>query len=553
MSEPPSVATERGRVPAAVGQNGDAGLLPIARSAGVLEQMNDGYFELDRSYRYRRVNAAGARIVRMAPEQIIGRTVLELFPDVEQSAVHQAVRRVMAGGPAEHVETYYAPLAMWAINSAYPLPDGVAIVTHDITARKLAQQNLAFLAEASKALSSSLNFRRTLRVVTRLAVPRIADWCTVDMLDATGKPDLLAVAHVDPKKVRWARSLRKREPVDMSAPTGLPNALRTGRSEFYPVITEEMIVAAAKDERQLELIRSIGFSSVMIVPLVTGRRAIGAISFVAAESGRHFSPADLAMAEELASRAALAIENARLYEAAQRAIALRDDFIAVAAHELKTPVTSMKIYADALRRQAVRRGDEPAERSLVKINEQIDRLSTLIGDLLDVSKIESGRLMLQVTPVDLDALITEVVDGVQHTAEGHRIDRVGTVGRTVPGDRERLAQVFTNLLTNAMKYSPGTERVVVRLAATDAAASIEVQDFGIGIDREHHGRIFDRFYRVSSPDEKTFPGLGVGLYVTSEIVRRHGGTIAVDSEKGRGSTFGVTLPLRGPAGDGGKD
>jgi signal transduction histidine kinase len=407
----------------------------------------------------------------------------------------------------------------------------------------VAEQNLNFLAEASKVLSSSLNFRRTLRAVTRLAVPRIADWCAVDILGADGKPELLAVAHVDPKKVRWARALRKREPVDMSDPTGLPNALRTGRSEFYPVITDEMIVAAAKDERHLELMRSIGLSSVMIVPLMSNRRAIGAISFVAAESGRHFSPADLAMAEELASRAALAIENARLYEGAQRAIALRDDFIAVASHELKTPVTSMKIYADALRRQAVRRGDEQAERSLVKINEQIDRLTTLIGDLLDVSKIESGRLAFDLAPFDLDALVAEIIDGVQQTAERHRIECTGTIGRSIRGDRERLAQVFTNLLTNAVKYSPGADRVLVRLAATETGAVIEVQDFGIGIDREHHRRIFDRFYRVSSPDEKTFPGLGVGLYVTSEIVRRHDGAITVRSEKGRGSTFRVMLPF----------
>jgi signal transduction histidine kinase len=507
-----------------------------------IDQFADGYFEIDRNLTYRRVNAAGARMANRTVEEMIGRGVLELFNDIELYEVHNAVRRVMDGGPAEHVETYYTPLHLWAVNSVYPLADGLAIVSRDITAQKQLEQNLTFLAEASKILSSSLDYEETLQTVANLAVPRIADWCSVDMLTSPDSVELLAVAHVDPAKVRWARELREHDPVDLSAPTGLPRVLRAGKSEFYPEITEEMIHAAARDQEALELIRSIGFSSVMIVPLLIDQRAIGAITFVAAESGRHFGPADLSMAEELASRAALAIQNARLYSSSLHAVALRDDFISVASHELKTPVTSLKVYAQVLQKQADKRGDEQSARSLQRMNAQIDKLTALIGDLLDVSRLESDRLALSYSLFDPNQLVEDVVDTIQQTADRHRIEVDGRSALQVYGDGERIGQVLTNLVTNAIKYSPDADRVIVRVNDTDDAVMVEVQDFGIGIDIEHQARIFDRFYRVSSHDEKTFPGLGIGLYISNQIIRRHGGAIDVTSARGSGSTFSLALP-----------
>jgi PAS domain S-box-containing protein len=513
-----------------------------SRLPDVIDQLSDGYYEMDSAFRYRRVNAAGARLVRRAPEELIGRHVLDLFPEVEHAEVHQAVQRVMSGGPPERVETYFAPLGIWGINSIYPVRDGVAIVSRDVTAQKLLEQNLTFLAEASKALAASLDFQRTLRNVAKLAVPRVADWCAIDLLTGPATVELLAVAHVDPKKVRWARQLRRRQPIDLSRPTGVPKVLRTGQPEFYPEISDEMLVATARDERTLELLRGLGFSSAMIVPLPVQGRAIGALTFVAAESGRRYTPSDLAMAEELGSRAALAIENSRLYTEARRAVALRDDFISVASHELRTPVTSLKVYVEVLRRRAEAQGDEPIVRSLDRMTAQIDRLAGLIGDMLAVAKIEAGKLALARERVDLRAVADEVIEAIQPTAPGHRIEVDGTVTKLVAGDMDRLAQVLTNLLTNAVKYSPQADRVVVRLADGPHGAVVEVEDFGIGMDKEHLSRVFDRFYRVSSPDEKTFPGLGIGLTIAHEIVQRHGGTMRVKSMKGRGSVFRVTLP-----------
>jgi signal transduction histidine kinase len=534
----------------------DQGFVPAAsvrRPPDALDQLSDGYYEIDRDLRYRRVNAAGARLVHKTAVEMIGRHVLDLFPEIQQSEVHRGVQRVMNGGPAEHHEVFYEPLQLWGVNSIYPIAEGVAIVSRDITAEKLLQQNLTFLAEASKALSTSLDLKRTLGEITALAVPRIADWCAVDMVNADGGVDLLALAHVDPEKVRWATELRKREPVDMTAESGTSRVLRTGRSEFYPVITDEMLVAAAKDERGLELIRSIGFSSAMVVPLLVSGRAMGVITFVAAESGRHYTPADLAMAEELASRAALAIENSRLFAESQKAVALRDDFISAASHELRTPVTSLKVYTEVLLRQARKRGDEQAERHLTRMNSQIDKLTMLIGDLLDVSKFEAGKLSFRSEPVDMNAMADEVIESIQATAEQHRIMLEGCVSRAVQGDKDRLGQVLTNLLTNAIKYSPDADQVIVRLSEDGQSAAIEVQDFGIGIDSEHQSLIFERFYRATSPDEKTFPGLGIGLYLSHQIVQRHGGTMEVKSERGQGSVFRFTTPFAEPGSSAGQD
>jgi PAS domain S-box-containing protein len=516
-----------------------------------IDLLADGYYEMDTEFRYRRINPAGLRIAGKTADEIIGKHVLEVFPDVARADIHQTTVRVMETREAESVETYYPPHHRWYVNSIYPVTGGIAVFSHDITERKLLAHNLAFLAEASKVLSSSLDFQHTLRSVAHLAVPRIADWCAVDMRTGPRAVDLLAVAHVDPEKVRWAEELRQRDPVDLDRPVGLAKVLLTGEPEFYPEITDALLVATAKDARTLELARSLGFSSAMIVPLAVHDTTIGAITFVAAESGRHYAAADQRMAEELASRAALAIENSRLYGASQQAVAVRDDFISAASHELRTPVTSLKIYTEVLQRQAERRGDGHTSGQLRKMQAQIDRLAVLIGDLLDVSKIEAGKLELRRELVDLRRLTDEVAEAIQATTTEHRILVEGHLSRPVFGDGERLGQVLTNLLTNAVKYSPHADRIIVRLAETTDGVTIEVQDFGIGIEPEHLDQVFDRFYRVTSDDEKTFPGLGMGLYISHEIVRRHGGTLEVTSVKGSGSVFRVALPYGDGAAPGG--
>jgi PAS domain S-box-containing protein len=223
----------------------------------------------------------------------------------------------------------------------------------------------------------------------------------------------------------------------------------------------------------------------------------------------------------------------------------KNEFISMASHELKTPVTSLKGFTNILQRRLTRQGDEQGLHYLSRMDVQLDKLTALISDLLDISRMQSGKLILRVKPFDLDRLVEETVENVQAATTTHRLLIEGSTGSWVLGDQERLAQVCVNLLTNAIKYSPLSSAVRVCLFRDDEAqqAVISVQDFGIGIDKSHHEHLFERFYQVTDPEEKTYPGLGIGLYISREIVTRHQGRMWVESSKGSGSTFYVALPL----------
>lgn len=520
----------------------------------LVQHMADAAITTDTRQVIRAWNPAAAELYGWSEDEVVGRLANDVlqtqFPngDAERQAIMAAIEaNGRWQGEVAQRRKDGSPLTVAAmvtlIRDATGVPVGMTAINRDVTQQRHLDENLRFLAEASKVLGSSLDYRTTLATVARLGVPRMADWCAVDMLSDTGEIERLAVAHVDPEKVAWAIELNKSRPPDPDAPTGLPNVLRTGKSEFIPAITDEMLAAAIRSEEDLALVRWIGFSSVMIVPLIAQGHTIGAISFVAAESGRHYTPADLAFAEEVAARAALAVENARLFTAAQSAVAIRDEFMALASHELKTPVTSLKMYTQVLQRQAERRGEADLATRLGRMDRQIDKLTGLINDLLDVARIQGGRLEYTDEAIDLNAIVHDAVAEVQPTAAKHRITVEGAIAAHAWGDRERLGQVVTNLLTNAVKYSPSADRVLVRLTTNERGATIAVQDFGIGIAEDHLPHIFEQFYRVSDPSEKTYPGLGIGLYIAGEIVRRHGGEILVASQLGVGTTFTVTLPL----------
>ncbi len=421
--------------------------------------------------------------------------------------------------------------------------EAIAGITRDITDLKQTEKNISFLSEASRLLSSSLEYKTTLQNVAKLAVPEIADWCSVSLKTDIGI-EQVAIAHIDPKQVKWAKELNKKNPPDPNAKTGIPNILRTGKSEYYPNITDEMLVAAAKDAEQLALLRKLHITSAMTVPMRIGKEIIGAISFVSAESERHYTKADLAIAESLGVRAGIAIQNARLYSDAQKAIALRDEFISVASHELKTPVTSLKMYTQVMKSKLEREGNGFSTRPLTKMDEQIERLTSLIGDLLSVSRVQAGRLEFLNELFDLNDVVKDVIENVQATAKKHKIFIEGNIKKLVYGDKDRIGQVIINLVTNAIKYSPNADKVIVHLASEKDVAVVSVQDFGIGIDKDHQKRIFERFYRVSNAEEKTFPGLGLGLYIAYQIIKRHDGEMEVVSIKGKGSKFSFTLPYK---------
>jgi signal transduction histidine kinase len=213
------------------------------------------------------------------------------------------------------------------------------------------------------------------------------------------------------------------------------------------------------------------------------------------------------------------------------------------SHELKTPVTSLKGFTNVLQRRLLKQGDEKSLHYLSRMDVQLNKLTKLISDLLDMSRMQSGKLDLQIEPFDLDTFIHETVENLQAATLTHQILVEGRADAQIEGDKDRLGQVFINLLTNAVKYSPHADKVIVRVRRDAEQVIISVQDFGIGIAEAHHQKIFERFYQVTDPEEKTYPGLGIGLHISHEIVERHSGRIWVESIKGEGAIFFVSLPL----------
>jgi PAS domain S-box-containing protein len=240
---------------------------------------------------------------------------------------------------------------------------------------------------------------------------------------------------------------------------------------------------------------------------------------------------------------AFVLDNSARKELEQR----KDDFISMASHELRNPLTALKLQTTLLHRQLARQGTLDETPALARMETQINKITRLVEELLDVSKIQAGGLEYRQERVDLDALLGEVAETMQQTHPSHCILVYGAVQTSLIGDRDRLGQVFTNLISNAIKYSPNAQTVEMDLSTSEDVVTVRVRDHGLGIPREQRAKIFDRFYRVSGPRQKTIPGLGMGLYIVAEIVKHHGGTITVDSAVGEGSTFTVTLPKKGDA------
>ncbi len=524
----------------------------------------------------------------------------------------------------------------------------------DIDDRKSAEEAQSFLVEAGATLGSSLDYRTTLAALAKMAVPRIADWVRVDIVE-DGKLRTLAVEHVDERKIEVALELGRRYPEDPEATQGPPVVLRTGQSELVTEISEERLSQLAVDDLHLELVRELGFQSYMGVPLVARERTLGVISFVAAESGRHYGPNDLALAEELARRASTAIENAQLYrEAEERAQAarvletvadgvflvdvqgvvrlwnraaeaitklpradvigrrltdevlpgwrdlsvsvpvagtpgpatattfpleldgeerwlsisgvgfdegtvyafrdlteeraleqIRQDLVSTVSHELRTPLAAIYGSALTLAREDLELEEAMHEKLLEVIVEESTRLADIVNDLLLASQLDADRLEIHVEPCDAQALAASVLDAARtHLPAGTRVslDPGQDDVPYVVADEGQLRQVLTNLIDNAVKYSPDGGDVRVRLQTAGKYVRFTVADEGLGIPPAEQGRIFEKFYRLDPDMTGGIGGTGLGLYISRELVRRVHGRIWVEANDARGSDFHVEIP-----------
>jgi PAS domain S-box-containing protein len=422
----------------------------------------------------------------------------------------------------------------------------------DIDDQKQAQDALRFLADASEVLSSSLDYEHTLESLAHLVVPNLGDWCSIVFKNNDNSLETIVIAHVDPQKIEWARQMQQRfPPVYDDAPQGIAQVLRSGQAELYPLITEDVLRQHARGPEHFELLSKTGMSSVMIVPLEARGEVFGAISIVAAESKRHYDADDLALAEELARRAAQAVDNARLYrrsqnalQAAEEASRAKDDFLATVSHELRTPLTAILGWANLLRHSEV--NPETLSRALDTIERNVKLQAQIVEDLLDVSRIVAGKMRLDLQPLALGSIVqaaTEIIAPALHAKSMELHLELDSQVR-VAGDVTRLQQVVWNILSNAVKFSPRGGRLEVFCRRVDKHAQIVVKDEGPGIEPAFFPYVFERFRQADSTSTRKHGGLGLGLAIVRHLVEMHGGTVRAEPPvPGEGATFVVELPV----------
>jgi PAS domain S-box-containing protein len=624
---------------------------------------------MDTSFRYVRVNEALARINGMPAEEHLGRSLRDVLGDELASTIEPYHRHVLdTGDPILDLAVEGRVAATpdetrnWLV-SYYPVRDGaeevigVGVVITDVTEREQARAaaeaagaRLSVLADASQQLAGSLDYESTLANLSKLLVPRFADWYAVDVADR-GRFRRIEVVHKDESKEAWAR-----KSMDLFAPEpdeleGTARVVRTGEAVLYRTIDEELLAASTLSKEHHEVLRQLGMESAMCVPLTAAGRTFGALMLVSSDAERLFDEEDLDFAKHLGRRAAVAVDNARLYRESERraraalvvqhvadgvllvntaglirlwnpaaeeitgvsaaealgrpaaelfaewesiaelaesaehrpvtravsvndrelwisltavgfedgsVFAFRDlteeravetlksDFVSTISHELRTPLAAIYGAALTLRREDVLLGEPQRTGLLEVIASESDRLARIVNDVLWVSRLESEGLRTTIEPCDAVALARSVVDAARHyIPPGIKLE-LSTPKKDVPpvaADPDKMRQVLTNLVENAVKYSPGGGRVSVQVAVAGPRMRFAVKDEGLGVPPAEHRRIFEKFYRLDVDLTRGVGGTGLGLYITRELLERMGGRIWVESSGSGGSTFVTELPL----------
>ncbi|SEU16203.1 Predicted ATPase [Myxococcus fulvus] len=410
--------------------------------------------------------------------------------------------------------------------------------------RRRAEEAVRFLAESSVVLAEALDFEATLSRLARLCVSFLSTLCAIDVVEPSGAIRRLSTAHADPGHERVACDLQSFYTPDWDSSQPAIAVLKSREPLLIPVITDEVLERLCRDEAHIALIRALKARSFLAVPLIARGRMLGVISLVSSVPGKRYGPSDVELAQDLARRAAIALDNARLYHESQDAIRLRDEFLSIAAHELYTPITALQLSVQGLARSEVPTRDA-VQRASKTTQAQTRRLAHLVDELLDVSRIQTGRLHLTLEPVDLSSVVRDVTEGMRDAIQRSQSRLSLTLSPDCIGrwDRVRLEQVVTNLLSNALKFGSGSP-IEVRLAHAHGRVHLEVIDQGIGIPAERLPHIFGRFERAVSSRE--YGGLGLGLFIVREIVVALGGQVHAQSTQGEGARFTVELPSEGP-------
>ncbi|HVU01662.1 MAG TPA: PAS domain S-box protein [Polyangiaceae bacterium] len=420
----------------------------------------------------------------------------------------------------------------------------------DIDDHKRSEETHRFLARAGALLVSSLDYRQTLPALARLAVPHMADWCSIQLADSGGALERVAVAHADPHRLGLIREIEDQYPPDEN--DAARRIVQTGVSEHFHDVTDDMLAASSRDAHHLELIRLLGLRSWMAVPITVDRRTIGVISFASSESGRLFEQRDVDVAEELGRRVGTTIDNARLFELTQQerrraeeASRAKDELLGVTSHELRTPLSAILGWVRMLRSGHL--SEEKRARALETIERNAKIQVQLVEDLLDFNRVITGKLRLALGPLEPAEVIEAAVDVIRPAADAKNV-RLQVLldpdAGTLNGDAERLQQVVWNLLSNAVKFTPKDGRVYVRMQREDSHVEIVVADTGAGIAPGFLPHVFQPFRQQDATATRAHGGLGLGLAIVKHLVELHGGSIEAQSGgPGKGATFVVRLPV----------
>jgi len=544
-------------------------LVPKALGLGAASAMLDGAPDaillVDGTGVIRLVNERAERLFGYARSQLLGRPSTLVLPDDVRAArdVQRDVYGLRRDGSRFLAEISVSPL----------VTDGGRLITavvRDVTDRRRLEDDrvdrgraevarahaeeigrrASFLAEASRVLAASLDYEATLRSVARVAIPYLADYVLVDVLETQGRLRRLAAAHRDPVLEERLASGPGQGPVT-SGTSALEAVIERGEPTLVRDVSDDWLAARARDAEHLGAAAGARPTSLMLVPLRARGRTLGVVSFVLVNGARRYALADLALAEDLAQRAALAADNARLYREAQDASRAKDEFLAVLSHELRTPLTPVLGWVRMLRTGTL--APEATERALDTVERNTRLQAQLVEDLLDVSRIIAGKLSLNLRPVALGPIVDMVIEGAAASTLAKSIIVTRQVEPDLPrieADANRLQQVVANLLSNAVKFTPAGGRVEVGVARAGDDLRLTVADTGDGLAPEVAPHIFDRFRQADSTITRQYGGLGLGLSIVRHIVERHGGTVQATSEgPGHGTTFTVTLPIGGPLSD----
>lgn len=530
--------------------------LSEARISGIVTVAADAIISVDEAQRIVLFNRGAEQIFGYRAEEVLGRSLDALIPP----RWREAHRRHVAGFAASPAEARLMGerqeiRGLRKSGEEFPAEASISkvevggehiftVVLRDITERKRAEEAQRFLAEVGAVLASSLDYETTLDSVAQLTVRFLADCCVVDVVDEDGTVRRLAVAHADPARRELAAELH-RFPLDRSRPHLVWTVLQSGEPELIADVKPSLLETSAQGPEHLRILRELEIRSLMAVPLQARDRLLGTILCISSRPGRRYGDPDLKLALDLARRAALAVDNARLYRRAQEAVRVRNELLGVVSHDLGNSLQAIFMAANSLAASLpIDEATSKARYYVEAIQRSAELMERLIHDLLEVRRMEAGQLSIRRQPQSLALLVAETCKVLEPLArmKGLALESEGD-GSSLPPvdvDRERILQVLSNVVGNAVKHTPRGGRVTIRAEARVDEVLVSVADTGPGIPPDQLPYIFDRFWRAENSERR---GIGLGLSIAKGIVEAHGGRIWVDSRPGEGSVFHFTLPV----------